>query len=112
MKNIPANRQALPTEDGDQGQAVPLRHLPQAEPTAGVGQHHPDDRSPDDKKNFLPRGIACHSLVCATRDSLPESGDIESGQVNVDVGIHGQAVEYNRVSGKICVWTQSDLKSE
>ncbi len=24
------------------------------------------------------------------------------------VGIHGESVEYNPVSGKICVWTQSD----
>jgi hypothetical protein len=31
----PANRKALPAEDRDQGQAVPLRHLPQAEPAAG-----------------------------------------------------------------------------
>ena len=31
----PADRQALPAEDRDQGEAVPLRHLPQAEPAAG-----------------------------------------------------------------------------
>jgi hypothetical protein len=28
------------------------------------------------------------------------------------VGIHGDDVEYNPVSGKISDWTQSDLKSE
>ncbi len=31
----PADRQASPAEDRDQGEAVPLRHLPQAEPAAG-----------------------------------------------------------------------------
>jgi hypothetical protein len=31
----PADRQASPAEDRDQGEAVPLRHLPQTEPAAG-----------------------------------------------------------------------------
>ena len=31
--------------------------------------------------NFFPRGISCPPLVCATRDSLSESGDVEGGQV-------------------------------
>ncbi len=31
----PADRKAVPAEDRDQGQAVSLRHLPQAEPAAG-----------------------------------------------------------------------------
>ena len=30
----PANRKARPAQDRDQGKAVPLRHLPQAEPAA------------------------------------------------------------------------------
>ena len=51
--------------------------------------------------NFLPRGIACPPLVSATRDSLSESGDV-----------YGWHVKYNPVSGRICAWTQSDLKSE
>jgi hypothetical protein len=33
----PADRQASPAEDRDQGEAVPLRRLPQAEPAAGEG---------------------------------------------------------------------------
>lgn len=40
---------------------------------------------------------------------------LKGGQVtdaDVVVVIHGECVEYNPVSGKICVWTQSDLKSE
>jgi hypothetical protein len=36
----------------------------------------------------------------------------ERADADFDVGIHGESVEYNLVSGKICVWTQSDLKSE
>jgi hypothetical protein len=36
----------------------------------------------------------------------------ERADADVVVGIHGESVEYNPASGKICVWTQSDLKSE
>jgi len=31
--------------------------------------------------NFIPRGISCPPLVCTTRDSLSESGDVSGGQV-------------------------------
>ena len=52
------------------------------------------------------------------RQQLPDHlwsavvGGNERADADVDVGIHGQSVEYNPVSGKICIWTQSDLKSE
>ena len=36
----------------------------------------------------------------------------ERADADVDVGIQGESVEYNPVSGKIRAWTQSDLKSE
>lgn len=29
---------------------------------------------------FFPRGISCPPFVCATRDSLSESGDVEGGR--------------------------------
>lgn len=31
--------------------------------------------------NFFPRAISCPPVVCTTRDSLSESGDVEGGQV-------------------------------
>jgi hypothetical protein len=36
----------------------------------------------------------------------------ERADADVDVGIHGESVEYNPMSGKIRASTQSDLKSE